>query len=103
MKKTFSLLLALAMVLSLAACGGKDTPADDVDTPDTPAENNQPDTQQPGEPDNEPAQPEDSYYPVTITTYDYEGNEIETTYEKAPEKVLCVYQGTIETLSLIHI
>ena len=59
MKKTFSLLLALAMVLSLAACGGKDTPADDVDTPDTPAENNQPDTQQPGEPDNEPAQPED--------------------------------------------
>ena len=98
MKKTFSLLLALAMVLSLAACGGKDTPADDVDTPDTPAENNQPDTQQPGEPDNEPAQPEDSYYPVTITTYDYEGNEIETTYEKAPEKVLCVYQGTIETM-----
>ena len=51
MKKTFSLLLALAMVLSLAACGGKDTPADDVDTPDTPAENNQPDTQlRPGQP-----------------------------------------------------
>lgn len=93
MKRTFSLLLALVMVLSLAACGGKDAPADDANTPDTPAENNQPD-----EPDNEPAQPEDSYYPITITTYDYEGNEIETTYEKAPEKVLCVYQGTIETM-----
>ena len=93
MKRTFSLLLALVMVLSLAACGGKDTPADDANTPDTPAENNQPD-----EPDNEPTQPEDSYYPITITTYDYEGNEIETTYEKAPEKVLCVYQGTIETM-----
>ena len=37
-------------------------------------------------------------YPLTITTYDYEGNEIETTYEKAPEKVLAVYQGSIETM-----
>ena len=98
MKKTLSLLLALVMVLSLAACGGKDTPADDANTPNTPTENNQPDTQQPSETDNEPAQPEASYYPVTITTYDYEGNEIETIYEKAPEKVLCVYQGTIETM-----
>ena len=97
MKKMLSLLLALVMILSLAACGGN-TPADDKNTPDTLTENNQPDTQQPSEPANEPAQPEASYYPVTITTYDYEGNEIETTYEKAPEKVLCVYQGTIETM-----
>ncbi len=37
-------------------------------------------------------------YPVTIETYDYAGNVIETTYEKAPEKVICVYQGTIETM-----
>ena len=37
-------------------------------------------------------------YPLNITTYDYEGNEIETTYEKAPEKVLAVYQGSIETM-----
>ena len=75
--------------------------ANDANTPDTLAENTQPDSQQPGEPENsqEPAAPaEDDYYPVTITTYDYEGNEIETTYDKAPEKVLCVYQGTIETM-----
>lgn len=37
-------------------------------------------------------------YPLTITTYDYEGNEVETTYERAPEKVLAVYQGSIETM-----
>lgn len=37
-------------------------------------------------------------YPLTITTYDYEGNEVETTYEKAPEKVLAIYQGSIETM-----
>lgn len=37
-------------------------------------------------------------YPLTITTYDGKGNEITTTYEKAPEKVLAVYQGSIETM-----
>lgn len=94
MKKALSLLLALIFVMSLPACGGM--PANDTSAP---VENAQPDSaQQPGQMSDEPAGPEDSYYPVTITTYDYEGNEIETTYEKAPEKVLCVYQGTIETM-----
>lgn len=37
-------------------------------------------------------------YPVTITNYDYAGNEIETIYEKAPEKVVAVYQGCVETM-----
>ncbi len=40
-------------------------------------------------------------YPVTVTTYDYEGNEITTTYEKAPEKVIAVYQGCIETMIVL--
>ena len=35
---------------------------------------------------------------MTITTYAYSGETIETIYEKAPEKVICVYQGTIETM-----
>lgn len=99
MKKVCSLLLALLMILSLAACGGNGSrpPAEDQQPP---AETTQLETTQSTEPSDTagPAGPEDSYYPVTITTYDYEGNEIETTYEKAPEKVLCVYQGTIETM-----
>ena len=37
-------------------------------------------------------------YPVEITTYNYSGDEVKTTYEKAPEKVLAVYQGSIETM-----
>ncbi len=37
-------------------------------------------------------------YPVTVTTYGRDGSELETVYEKAPEKVLAVYQGCIETL-----
>lgn len=37
-------------------------------------------------------------YPLTVTTYGSDGTELTTTYEKAPEKVLAVYQGSIETL-----
>lgn len=37
-------------------------------------------------------------YPLSITTYGSDGTELTTTYEKAPEKVLAVYQGSIETL-----
>lgn len=92
MKRVFSLLLALVLALGLTACGGKEPPSND---PQPPAEPAQLETTQPSEPAPEP---EAGGYPVTITTYDYEGNEIETTYEKAPEKVLCVYQGTIETM-----
>lgn len=37
-------------------------------------------------------------YPLTITTYGSDGAELATTYEQAPQKVLAVYQGSIETL-----
>ncbi len=37
-------------------------------------------------------------YPVTITTYSKDGTVLETTYEQTPEKVLAVYQGSIETM-----
>ena len=40
----------------------------------------------------------DGHYPVTITNYDYSGAPVTYTYEKAPERVLCVYQGCIETM-----
>lgn len=93
MKKTLSLLLALTLTLSLAACStNKSSQAQDAVQPSDAPQSTQP------EPSAELSAPEENHYPVTITTYDYEGNEIETTYEKAPEKVLCVYQGTIETM-----
>ena len=37
-------------------------------------------------------------YPLTITTYGTDGSELTTIYEKAPEKVVAVYQGCIETM-----
>ena len=38
------------------------------------------------------------HYPVTITNYNYAGEEVTYTYDKAPEKVIAVYQGSIETM-----
>lgn len=93
MKKTLSLLLALALTISLAACSANEPSQSQAGTQPSEA----PQSAQ-LEPSTEPSAPEENHYPITITTYDYEGNEIETTYEKAPEKVLCVYQGTVETM-----
>lgn len=39
-----------------------------------------------------------SHYPVTVTTYNYAKEPVEITFEKAPEKVVAVYQNSIETL-----
>lgn len=40
----------------------------------------------------------DSHYPVTITTYNYAKEPIEITFNKAPEKVVAIYQNSIETM-----
>ena len=40
----------------------------------------------------------DGHYPVTITNQNYAGEKVEYTYEKAPEKVIVVYQSSIETM-----
>ena len=38
------------------------------------------------------------HYPVTITTYNYEKEPIEITFNKAPEKIVAIYQNSIETM-----
>lgn len=40
----------------------------------------------------------EGHYPVTVTNYNYAGEAVSYTYEKAPEKVVAVYQGSIETM-----
>ena len=40
----------------------------------------------------------DSHYHVTVESYNYAGDVVTTTYEKAPERVIAVYQGSIETM-----
>lgn len=46
----------------------------------------------------ETVEEEVAYYPVTYTTYNYAKEPVEVTIEKAPEKVVAVYQNSIETL-----
>ena len=46
----------------------------------------------------ETQQEEKSYYPLTIITIGPDGKEYETVYEKQPEKVVAVYQGSVETM-----
>lgn len=40
----------------------------------------------------------DSHYPVTITTYNYKKEPVEITFDKAPEKVVAIYQNSIEAM-----
>ena len=89
MKRMITLLLALALTVSLAACGGQTG----TDAPAAPVQ-----TTQPPQPAGDAA---GSYYPITITNYDYAGNPVEYTYEKAPERVVCVYQCCIEIMAAL--
>ena len=80
MKKIITLITLMLLILNLSGCS-KSNNENIVDkNQETVSENT------------------NEHYPITITTYDYDGNEIKTTYEKAPEKVLAVYQGSIETM-----
>lgn len=76
--KTLAALTALALTVSLTACSAgkaaETTPAPTA------------------------AQAQSGHYPVTITNYNYAGEPVTYTYEKAPEKVIAVYQGCIETM-----
>lgn len=76
--KTLAALTALALTVSLTACSAGKTAA----TTPAPTE----------------TQPQSGHYPVTITNYNYAGEPVTYTYEKAPEKVIAVYQGCIETM-----
>lgn len=76
--KTLAALTALALTVSLTACSAGKTAAT---TPVPTA-----------------TQPQSGHYPVTITNYNYAGEPVTYTYEKAPEKVIAVYQGCIETM-----
>ena len=76
--KTLAALTALALTVSLTACSAGKT----AETTPVPTA----------------TQPQSSHYPVTITNYNYAGEPVTYTYEKAPEKVIAVYQGCIETM-----
>ena len=79
-KRKIALLLSGLIILSLTACSTNNT------------------NEAEGKGLTESTVNENSHYPVTITTYNYEKEPVEITFEKSPEKVVSVYQNSIETL-----
>ena len=114
-KKWIALLLVLLMTASLAACAGKTAP--EASAAQEPAAAEEPAAQEPAaeapaaeEPAaQEPAAKEPTAeepaaegkrteYPLTITTYNYEKEQVQYTFEKAPERVWAQNQNNIEAL-----
>ncbi|MBW9157390.1 ABC transporter substrate-binding protein [Clostridium tagluense] len=81
MKKIISIILAGFMVFGTTGCGNKD--AATAAKTETKVEN---------------SSKQSSHYPVTITTYNYAKKPVKITFKKSPEKVVAVYQNSIETL-----
>ena len=77
LKRSISIVLSTILILGLTACDGKTT---DKEAEDVIKESS------------------NSHYPVTITTYNYEKEPVEITFEKEPENVVAVYQNSIETM-----
>ena len=75
MKKAIALILVSLMFAACAVgCGGSSAPK------------------------NPAAEPDDVHYPVTISTYNYEKEPVEVTFNKRPEKVVCTNQTQTELL-----
>lgn len=83
MKKFLSITLAVSMMFGLTACGKKNEEVKEevkevVESVDEIVKSD--------------------HYPVTISTYNYAKEPVEVSFEKVPEKVVAVYQNSIETL-----
>lgn len=93
MKKNLSLMMVLAIVLTMLGGCGSSTDAS-VATTITPAAT----TETVTETTEQAATAENDHYPLTIETYNSSREKIEVTFEKAPEKVYVAYQNNIEIM-----
>ncbi|MCT4634542.1 MAG: ABC transporter substrate-binding protein [Firmicutes bacterium] len=85
MKKLLALLLTLLMVISFVGCS-------------TQAKEETLETKEVTTSSEEATDKQDNYYPISFNNYNYAKEEIEQTVNKAPERVVVVYQNSIETL-----
>ncbi len=90
MKKIALLALSLLMVVNTACSDGNTAQIIESTTSET--------TTTTEASNKENTENEGNYYPVTITNYNYTGEEIEITFNEAPTAVVAGYQGTIETM-----
>ena len=96
MKKHVFVPFALILLLLLSACG-QTTSSQNAPLPEEKSSA----AVETSSSDLGESQLEDSHYPVTITNYNYAGEEITLTFDKAPERVLAVYQGCVETMIVL--
>lgn len=82
MKRIISLLLVIVMLFGVTGCAKEASVKEEQPQP------------------NEEGliKEEGSHYPLKIKTYNYAKEPVEITFQKAPERVLAVYQNSIETL-----
>lgn len=85
MKKLLALLLTLLMVISFVGCS-------------TQAKEETLETKEVTTSSEEATDKQDNYYPISFNNYNYAKEEIEQTVNKSPERVVVVYQNSIETL-----
>lgn len=100
-KKVLACLLTATMTVGLSACGGSDGNNSGDDgriSSDQVKEDNQAVDDGSSDSKDTAESTKKTEYPLTITTYGRDGAKYTTTYEKAPEKVAAVYQGSVETL-----
>jgi len=80
LKNLTAILLSVMLILVLVSCGrGNQEEAKDFSNGQAQAN-------------------DDTHYPITITTYNYSKEPVELTFYKAPEKVVAIYQNSIETM-----
>ncbi|MFV0401591.1 MAG: ABC transporter substrate-binding protein [Oscillospiraceae bacterium] len=103
--KVLALILAAGLLVGTIACNNQPAtpsselpPSESASTTESAAPEESSEETAEQSPESTAAEAESGHYPVTITTYNYAGDAIETVYEKAPEKVLAVYQGSAETM-----
>lgn len=83
MKKLSYFLLTLMLIFTLTGCGSdhvSEEPLEEI-------------SESVSETDEK-----DSHYPVTLTTYNQSREPVQITFEEAPQRVIAVYQNSIETL-----
>lgn len=115
-QKMLAVLLSAVMALSMAACGSDGNNSQDAERKDAAAireENQAAETaagaeEAAGEEETTASETEETQaaedgakrteYPLTITNYGTDGAELTAVYEKAPERVVAVYQGCVETM-----
>jgi iron complex transport system substrate-binding protein len=99
MKKILAILLSVAFAVSAAACANQETNQNAENSSSASSEvSNTSTSSEVSVSDNTSSNTAEDHYPVTITTHNYAKEEIEITFDKAPERVLAYSLNSVENM-----